>query len=146
MNRMPTLFVSHGAPTFAIEPGLAGPNLTAPGQRLHRPRAVLVVSPHWMTTSPRVGLAAQTQTIHDFGGFDLALYDVVYPVDMHPLSPEPALLPTFRPGRRAGSGLRGRDVARRTGNRSRIPRIRTHRFGPDLANLPQFRPTLLKQN
>ena len=84
MNRLPSLFVSHGAPTFAIEPGLAGPRLTALGRALPRPRAVLVVSPHWMTPSPRVGLVARPQTIHDFGGFDPALYDIVYPVDGHP--------------------------------------------------------------
>lgn len=84
MTRLPSLFISHGAPTFAIEPGLAGPKLTALGQALPRPRAVLVVSPHWMTPSPRVGLAARPQTIHDFGGFDPALYEITYPVDGHP--------------------------------------------------------------
>ena len=84
MSRLPSLFVSHGAPTFAIEPGLAGPKLTALGQALPRPRAVLVVSPHWMTPNPRVGLASRPQTIHDFGGFDPSLYKIVYPVDGHP--------------------------------------------------------------
>ena len=84
MNRLPILFVSHGAPTFAIEPGLAGPRLTALGRALPRPRAVLVVSPHWMTPSPRVGLVSRPQTIHDFGGFDPALYEITYPVDGHP--------------------------------------------------------------
>ena len=84
MNRLPSLFVSHGAPTFAIEPGLAGPKLTALGRVLPRPRAVLVVSPHWMTPSPRVGLVHRPQTIHDFGGFDPALYEINYPVDGHP--------------------------------------------------------------
>jgi len=84
MNRLPSLFVSHGAPTFAIEPGLAGPRLTALGRALPRPRAVLVVSPHWMTPTPRVGLVSKPQTIHDFGGFDPALYEIVYPVDGHP--------------------------------------------------------------
>lgn len=84
MNRLPSLFVSHGAPTFAIEPGLAGPRLTALGRALPRPRAVLVVSPHWMTPSPCVGLVARPQTIHDFGGFDPALYEITYPVDGHP--------------------------------------------------------------
>ncbi len=84
MNRQPCLFVSHGAPTFAIQPGIAGPKLTALGQTLPRPRAVLVVSPHWMTSTPRVGMALQPQTIHDFGGFDPALYEIAYPVDGHP--------------------------------------------------------------
>ena len=84
MNRLPSLFVSHGAPTFAIAPGLAGPRLTAFGRALPRPSAVLVVSPHWMTPSPQVGLASRPQTIHDFGGFDPALYEIAYPVDGHP--------------------------------------------------------------
>lgn len=84
MNRLPSLFVSHGAPTFALDPGLAGPQLAALGQALPRPRAVLVVSPHWMTPSPHVGLAARPQTIHDFGGFDPALHEISYPVAGHP--------------------------------------------------------------
>lgn len=84
MNRLPSLFVSHGAPTFAVEPGLAGPGLTAFGRALPRPRAVLVVSPHWTTPKPRVGQVVRPQTIHDFGGFDPALYEISYPVDGHP--------------------------------------------------------------
>jgi len=91
MARWPSLFVSHGAPTFAIEPGLAGPKLTALGRALPRPRAVLVVSPHWMTPSPRVGLTARPQTIHDFGGFDPALYEIGYPVEGHPALAQRAL-------------------------------------------------------
>ena len=83
MPRLPSLFVSHGAPSFALEPGLAGPRLTALGRALPRPQAVLVVSPHWMTSSPRVSLAAQPDTIHDFGGFDPALYRLTYPAPGH---------------------------------------------------------------
>ena len=52
MKRPPTLFISHCAPTFALEPGLAGANLAALGQRLLRPQAVLVVSPHLMKRQP----------------------------------------------------------------------------------------------
>ncbi|WP_374666810.1 dioxygenase [Ramlibacter sp.] len=84
MARLPSLFVSHGAPTFALDPGRAGPALTALGQALPRPEAVLVVSPHWMTPGLRVGLAAQPQTVHDFGGFDPALYRIEYPAPGHP--------------------------------------------------------------
>jgi 4,5-DOPA dioxygenase extradiol len=84
MPRLPSLFISHGAPTFALEPGLAGPALRALGQRLPRPQAVLVISPHWMTPHPRVGTTARPPTIHDFGGFDPALRRLHYPVDGHP--------------------------------------------------------------
>ena len=79
MSRLPSLFVSHGAPSFALEPGLAGPALTALGRALPRPSAVLVVSPHWVTHAPRVGAADRPETIHDFGGFDPALYRLSYP-------------------------------------------------------------------
>ena len=57
MSRLPSVFVSHGAPTFALEPGLAGPRLTALGEALPRPAAVLVVSPPEVSTSP--GAAAR---------------------------------------------------------------------------------------
>ncbi|WP_291012162.1 class III extradiol ring-cleavage dioxygenase [Hydrogenophaga sp.] len=84
MSRLPTLFISHGAPSFALEPGTAGPALTALGQQLPRPAAVLVVSPHWMTLEPRVATTAAAQTLHDFGGFDPALYELGYPAPGQP--------------------------------------------------------------
>ncbi|GAA6143792.1 class III extradiol ring-cleavage dioxygenase [Hydrogenophaga sp. 5NK40-0174] len=87
MGRLPSIFVSHGAPSFALEPGVAGPALTALGQSLPTPKAVLVVSAHWMTPQPRVAVTASPETIHDFGGFDPALYRLNYPA---PGAPEVA--------------------------------------------------------
>lgn len=74
----PALFVSHGSPMFALEPGLLGPNLAALGDRIDRPAAILVVSPHWQTGGVRVTATSAPETIHDFGGFPAALYALQY--------------------------------------------------------------------
>ncbi|MCW5652939.1 class III extradiol ring-cleavage dioxygenase [Hydrogenophaga sp.] len=84
MNTLPSLFVSHGAPSYALEPGLAGAQLGALGRALPRPRAVLVVSPHWMTHQAAVATSPRPATIHDFGGFAPALYDLAYPAPGEP--------------------------------------------------------------
>lgn len=84
MKTLPSLFVSHGAPTFALDPGLAGQGLATLGRTLSRPKAILVVSPHWMTRGVEVGTAVRPETIHDFGGFDPALYDIIYPANGQP--------------------------------------------------------------
>ncbi|QRR36487.1 dioxygenase [Hydrogenophaga sp. YM1] len=81
MISQPALFVSHGAPTFAIEPGVSGAQLAALGHQLDRPRAIVVVSPHWITHgNVKVTGARRPETIHDFGGFDSKLYEIHYPV------------------------------------------------------------------
>lgn len=79
MPAMPTLFISHGAPTFALEPGAEGAQLAALGESLALPKAVLVVSPHWMTRGIAVASTPQPATIHDFNGFPAALYQLQYP-------------------------------------------------------------------
>jgi 4,5-DOPA dioxygenase extradiol len=75
----PAVFVSHGAPTLALEDGAAHQFLRGYGAALGRPRAIVVASAHWATAAPAVCAVAQPQTIHDFSGFPRALYQLSYP-------------------------------------------------------------------
>ncbi|HQU47836.1 MAG TPA: class III extradiol ring-cleavage dioxygenase [Casimicrobiaceae bacterium] len=76
---LPTLFLSHGSPMRAVDPGSAGAAWKAIADTLPRPRAVLMVSAHWETGMPMVTANAKPETIHDFGGFPDALYRLRYP-------------------------------------------------------------------
>lgn len=79
---LPTLFLSHGSPMIAIEPGEAGRFMQQLGPAIDtlwgRPKAMVIMSPHTATRTPFVLGAAKHQTIHDFGGFPAPLYDIRY--------------------------------------------------------------------
>lgn len=69
----PALFISHGSPLTALEPGAAGAAWAALGRRilsLRRPRAVLALSAHTLAHRPALLAAERHAAIHDFGGFD----------------------------------------------------------------------------
>lgn len=79
MPLAPSLFVSHGAPTFALAQSPPARALRAFGASQPRPSAVLVVSAHWQTPGLSVQAVEWPSTVHDFGGFPEALYRLRYP-------------------------------------------------------------------
>ena len=81
---LPSLFISHGSPMLALEPGASGPALKRLAAALERPHAIVVVSAHWESRELLVSSSPQPDTWHDFGGFPAALYAVQYPAPGDP--------------------------------------------------------------
>jgi 4,5-DOPA dioxygenase extradiol len=79
---LPSLFVSHGSPMIALEPGAAGAWMSRLGPRLEatfgRPRAIVTVSAHTAARTPVVLAGDRHEAIYDFGGFDPKLRTLRY--------------------------------------------------------------------
>ncbi|MGH2649189.1 MAG: 4,5-DOPA dioxygenase extradiol [Ginsengibacter sp.] len=81
---MPVLFIGHGSPMNGIEHNEFSNNWSTLAKEISIPKAVLVISAHWLTNGTKITAMDFPKTIHDFGGFPQALFDVQYPAPGNP--------------------------------------------------------------
>lgn len=85
IERMPVVFVSHGAPDALLKSADTLACWQNLGELIPKPAAILVISAHWEATDATVSLATQPATLHDFSGFSPELYQIQYPAPGAPV-------------------------------------------------------------
>lgn len=80
----PVLFIGHGSPMNGIEDNEFSRTWAKFGSEIAKPKAVLVISAHWLTRGTHITAMSNPKTIHDFGGFPQQLFDVQYPAPGNP--------------------------------------------------------------
>jgi 4,5-DOPA dioxygenase extradiol len=83
-EKMPVLFIGHGSPMNAIEDNEFTTRWKQLAKEIPQPAAVICISAHWLTKGTFITAMDQPETIHDFGGFPQALFDVQYPAPGNP--------------------------------------------------------------
>ena len=100
-SMMPVLFIGHGSPMNGIQDNEFSNRWSKMAKEIPVPKAVLVVSAHWLSRGTRITGMDFPKTIHDFGGFPQELFEVEYPAPGSPQLAKPVsythlTLPTKR--------------------------------------------------
>lgn len=78
-NTLPSLFISHGSPSMMLSENEARDSIRQLGEHFQTPKAIVIISAHWIDDPVSITDADDLSTIHDFGGFARELYEMEYP-------------------------------------------------------------------